>query len=86
MQSLTIPLLLRIRSAVLTQADSLVRHFEGGSQVSAPSIRPLPHPAQSLSVVALQTFGQNESPPTQVREVTLQEKVHFVASPDLVAM
>jgi hypothetical protein len=39
-----------------------VGQLEGGSQVSPSSITPLPHPAQSLSVLAFAPVGQHMSP------------------------
>jgi hypothetical protein len=50
-------------------------HDPGGSHVSPASTRPLPHPAQSPSFMAVQPPGQHPSPVAQV--LTLPASTHW---------
>ena len=52
-----------------------------GSQVSPISTRPLPQPAQSLSLAGPQVVGQKPSPATQGRGVDTQLNWHMAGSP-----
>jgi hypothetical protein len=64
-----------------------VEQLPGGSQVSpiSGSTTPSPHPAQSLSVAALQPAGQQRSLPAveQVLAVWLHTRLHVAAAPVL---
>jgi hypothetical protein len=61
-------------SVVQSFWSSQVGHEPGGSHVSPASIRPLPHPAQSASFIAVQLTGQQPSPAMHV--VTFPELTH----------
>jgi hypothetical protein len=67
--------------ASLTQRDCCSRQTTAGSQVSAPSTRPLPQPTQSVSVEGVQRVGQKPSPLRQGRGISEQTNVQRATSP-----
>jgi hypothetical protein len=89
-QAATAPDEVRTLLASETQAVIWDEQALGGSQVSPrePSIRPFPHPGQSLSVVGPQDtlVGQYVSIGPQVRCRRVQAKVQAAALPDSVTM
>ncbi len=80
LQAAALPMLVLVVQG--SESVQLGHGMPGGSQVSAPSIRPLPHPAQSLSVAAVQFMAQQPSPPTHSLMVcVVQAKLQFAALP-----